>query len=341
MLHLFRHTVARGARQGCESSVAATMSSPIIKPTHGRRSFSSYLVSPSEFMHEFKSSNQQSSRIVPVCAAWFLPNDPDKRTGLQVYKKAHIPTARFFDIDTVKDPESRYPHMLPSAVEFGKHVGGLKIRNDDVLVVYDTQELGVFSAPRVAWTFKVFGHEKVHILNNFRTYVQQGFPTVSGPPEHETRGELTQYTPAKDKPEGVVDFEYMKRLAEGAVTDPIALDARPAGRFKGRDPEPRPGLSSGHMPGSVSLPFPDLLDKDTKTFLPADQLKKVFERREIRGDRPIISACGTGVTAAIVDTAAAELGISEDNRKLYDGSWTEWAMRVKPDERLIEKSDDP
>lgn len=347
MLHLIRSITARRARGRLGLNPVASMSgvSPMSggskQATQARRSFTNYLVSPQEFMQEFKGSNHNSSRIVPVCAAWFLPNDPEKRSGLQVYKQAHIPTARFFDIDVVKDPDSPYPHMLPSAADFGKHVGNMGIKQDDTVIVYDTQELGIFSAPRVAWTFKVFGHEKVHVLNNFRLYVQQGLPTVSGTPEDEVKGEVTQYTPAIRRPLSVVDYEYMKKLAKGAITNPIALDARPAGRFKGTDAEPRPGLSSGHMPGSVSMPFPDLLDKDTKAFLPVEQLRKVFEERNIKGDRPVVSACGTGVTAAIIDTAAAEVGVPENKRMLYDGSWTEWAMRVKPDERLIEKSDDP
>src|SRR5579871_3024853 len=149
-----------------------------------RRSFSSYLVSPKQ-LHEALKKNPPSNnkistlpRTVPLCAAWFLPNEG--RNGLDTFRAKRIPNARFFDIDKVIDKRSSYPHMLPSPSEFASAMSALGIRRDDIVVVYDTAELGIFSAPRVGWTLKVFGHDQVHILNNFKIWVEEGYPTESG-----------------------------------------------------------------------------------------------------------------------------------------------------------------
>lgn len=318
------------------------------RSVHNPRAFSSYLVTPRDFTKEYYASipylsgkPEESSRIIPVCAGWYMPNDEQKRSGLQSYKLAHIPLARFFDIDVVKDDDSPYPHMMPSAAKFAAAVGEMGIRSEDTVVVYDTAELGIFSAPRVAWTFKAFGHERVHVLNNFKEYVQQGFPLVSGLPQiHAKEAPRQNYAEPKGAiPKGVVDFEYMTQLAKGEIPNAVALDARSLPRFKGTAPEPRPGLSSGHMPHSISLQFPDLLDPNTKAFLPAEQLRKVFEERGVNGQNPIVSSCGTGVSAAIIDTALAEAGLPEEQRMLYDGSWTEWATRFGSDESMIVKDE--
>jgi thiosulfate/3-mercaptopyruvate sulfurtransferase len=183
-------------------------------------------------------------------------------------------------------------------------MSALGIRKDDTIVVYDTAELGIFSAPRVAWTLKVFGHDLVHVLNNFKIWVDEGYPTESG---EFYSIECCPY-PIPDKDESkVVDFPEMKEVAqdynkEGAEGVQI-LDARPYGRWAGTAPEPRPGLSSGHMPGSISMPFSDLLDPKTKAFLPPQELKKVFQEKGVDPSKPVISTCGTGVTAAVIDAA--------------------------------------
>ncbi|CRK32881.1 hypothetical protein BN1723_018505, partial [Verticillium longisporum] len=147
-----------------------------------RRSFSSYLVTPKE-LHEALQKNPPTKistdpRVVPVCASWFLPNDG--RTGIDTFREQRIPKAKFFDLDKVIDRNSPYPHMLPSGKDFAATMSELGIRKDDTVVVYDTKELGIFSAPRVGWTFKIFGHPKVHVLNNFKQWVEEGLPTESG-----------------------------------------------------------------------------------------------------------------------------------------------------------------
>jgi len=293
-----------------------------------RRSFSSYLVTPKE-LHEAIKKNPPSPistdpRVIPVCAAWFLPNDPEKRTGIQTFRKQRIPKARFFDLDKVIDKRSPYPHMLPGPKDFAAAMSELGIRREDTVVIYDTKELGIFSAPRAAWTFKVFGHPKVHILNNFRIWVEQELPTESG--ELYTTECYTYPIPEMDEAR-VASFEDVKEIAqdynkEGAEGVQI-LDARSAGRFEGTAPEPRPGLSSGHMPGAINIPFDAVLDSTTKAFLPADRLKEVFTKKGVDPSKPIISSCGTGVTACVLETALEEAGLgSPESRKVYDGSWT-------------------
>ncbi|CZT12990.1 related to thiosulfate sulfurtransferases [Rhynchosporium agropyri] len=306
-----------------------------------RRSLSSYLVTPKE-LHEALKKNSPSKistapRTVALCASWFLPNDG--RKGLDTFREKRIPSARFFDLDKVIDRHSPYPHMLPSAKDFAAAMSGLGIKRDDTVVVYDSAELGIFSAPRVGWTLKAFGHDSVHVLNNFKLWVEEGFPTESG--EFWDVDTCVYQIPEFDASRAV-EFEEVKELAkdfnkEGSEGVQI-LDARSTGRWSGKDKEPREGLESGHMPGSISMPMSELLDPVTKAFLPGDKLRKIFESKGIDPERPIVTSCGTGVTAAVIDAALNEAGYgSKEKRRLYDGSWTEWAQRVKASDNLIIK----
>ncbi|KAI4130397.1 MAG: hypothetical protein LQ338_001735 [Usnochroma carphineum] len=307
--------------------------------------FQSYIVTPKELSDALTKNVptkiSTAPRVIPLCAAWFLPNDPQGRTGRQVFQEKRIPSARFFDLDAVKDHESPYPHMLPSAETFAEAMQNIGIRKDDEVVVYDTQELGIFSAPRVAWTLKVFGHPSVHILNNFRLWVDQGYPTESGKVEAVVEDPSHYPVPNLDASK-VVHFPEMKDIArdygkEGAEGIQV-LDARSKGRWAGTDPEPRPGLPSGHMPGSISVPVSELLDPKTGALLPGEELRRLFESKGVDPERPIVSSCGTGVTAAVVDAALGEAGYGRaEARRLYDGSWTEWAQRVSEADGLIRK----
>jgi thiosulfate/3-mercaptopyruvate sulfurtransferase len=290
-----------------------------------QRSFSSYLVTPAELQAALKNNSPSkistAPRTVAVCASWFLPNDG--RDGLQTFREKRIPSSRFFDLDKVIDKHSPYPHMLPSASNFAAAMSGLGIKRDDTVVVYDSQELGIFSAPRVGWTLKAFGHDSVHVLNNFKLWVEEGYPTESG---EFWDVDTCVYPIPEFNSDKLVEFEEIKELVkdskkEGAEQVQI-LDARSYGRWAGKDPEPRPGLSSGHMPGSISVPVSELLDPVTKTILPGEELKKIFESKGVDPNKPIISSCGTGVTAAVIDAALSEAGYSEQGRRVYDGSWT-------------------
>lgn len=308
-----------------------------------RRSLSSYLVTPAELSEALKrnppSPISTDPRIIPLCAAWFMPNDPDRRTGIQAFRQQRIPKARFFDLDKVIDKHSEYPHMLPAPKTFAAAMSELGIRREDTVVVYDTKELGMFSAPRVGWTLKVFGHPKVHLLDNFRLWVDEGLPTESGElynvechpypiPELDS-DRVASYEDVRE-----VALDYNKEGAEGVQV----LDARSSGRWAGRDPEPRPGLSSGHIPGSVNIPFNEVLDPKTKAFLPREELQQLLRAKGVDPAKPIISSCGTGVTAVIIETALDRAGYgSPETRKVYDGSWTEWAQRVRASDSLIRK----
>ena len=288
-----------------------------------------YIVTPKDLSDALLKEHQvqeSTSRIIPLCASWFLPNDSQGRTGQQVFKQKRIPSARFFDLDAVKDHDSPYPHMLPTAESFAKSMEEMGIKRDDEIVVYDSQELGIFSAPRVGWTLRVFGHPRVHILNNFKLWVEQGYPTESGEVDSKAQAE-SHYPVPNFNSDMVVRFAEMKQNAkdygeEGSDYMQV-LDARPHGRWAGTDPEPRPGLPSGHMPGSISVPITELLDPSSKTLLSGSDLRKVFESKGIDPQKPIISSCGTGVTAAVVDAALNEADFGKaDDRRLYDGSWT-------------------
>ena len=213
--------------------------------------------------------------------------------------------------------------MLPSASDFAKAMSALGIRRDDTVVVYDSHEQGIFSAPRVGWTLKAFGHDSVHVLNNFKVWVEEGYPVESGefwdvdtcvyPIPQFSAGKLVEFEEVRE-----IAKDFNKEGAEGVQI----LDARSMGRWSGKEPEPREGLESGHMPGSISVPLSELLDPVKKTILPAEELRKIFEKKGVDPNRPIINSCGTGVTAAVIDAALSEAGYSEDGRRLYDGSWT-------------------
>jgi len=309
-------------------SMRSTVAQLRITNSQRNYSFSSYIITPKELDDGLKRNSptkiSTAPKVVPVSAAWFMPNDPHGRTGIESFKRKRIPSSRFFDVDGVKDHDSPYPHMLPTCDAFAEAMALMGIKKDDEIVVYDTEELGLFSAPRVAWTMRVYGHPRVYILNNFRQWVKQGYPVEDGPPEVPN---ITKYpVPAYDT-DMVVKFAEMKTIGydhgkEGAEEIQI-LDARSKGRWAGTEPEPRPGLKSGHMPGSTSLPFQELLHPETKALLPADELREIFKSKQLDPEKPMIATCGTGVTAAIIETALKEADFGHaDDRRLYDGSWT-------------------
>lgn len=244
---------------------------------------------------------------------------------MKVFKQRRIPNAVFFDIDKVKDASSAYPHMLPTAEEFAAAMSSLGLKRTDRIVVYDSAELGIFSAPRAAWTLKVFGHPNVHLLDNFKIWVQDGFPTESG--DIKEVEEQTKYSVPSINPDRVACFRDVKSAAKEhgqEIAEKVQIiDARTLGRFSGKDPEPRPGLPSGHIPGSINLPLAEILDPKTKAFLPSEELKKLFESKGLDPKRPIITSCGTGVMACALDAALGQADFGdESDRKVYDGSWT-------------------
>ncbi|RPB28653.1 thiosulfate sulfurtransferase [Terfezia boudieri ATCC MYA-4762] len=301
------------------------------------RPFSSFIVTPKDLHDELrKNTSTKSPKTIPVSAEWFLPNDG--RDGRQEFLQLRIPGARFFDLDTIKDPVSPYPHMVPTASIFTEAMKYLGISRDDTVVVYDSPALGIFSAPRAAWTFKVFGHPKVHLLNNFKQWVDGGYPTESGPEKPIAKTEYPVVVPNHGM---ISTFEEIKGIAQDNTNCKKIqiIDARPNGRWAGKDPEPRPGLSSGHVPRSISLPFSSLIDPTTKGLKSAEELKEVLFRSGVDPSSDVEKRlmCGTGVTAVVLDVALEQAGFG-GNRKVYDGSWTEWAQRVDESSGLIVKS---
>ena len=241
------------------------------------------------------------------------------------YLAGHLPGAAFFDIEAFSDPASGLPHTLPAAEDFARGMGALGLRETMTFVVYE--QAGVFSAPRAAWTLRTFGVQEVHLLDGgLPAWTAAGLPTTSGPVE---RAPATFH--ARLDADAVVGFAQVQSLlAAGAQV----LDARSAGRFAGTAPEPRPGLPSGHMPGTTSVPFTDLIEAGR--LKQPGELAALFQAKGVDLARPITTTCGSGITAAVVSLALELAGASQVT--LYDGSWAEYAAH--PQAR-IERLDVP
>lgn len=251
--------------------------------------------------------------IVVVDASWYLPTQ--NRDGKAEYLAEHIPGAVHFDIDTVKDTSSSLPHMLPNANTFAQAVGAMGIGDGMKIVVYDGA--GLFSAPRVRWMFKVFGAGDVVILDGgLPKWKAEGRPLESGPVKRQPR----RFTARLDN-SAVADLGDVRRaLASGSAQ---VVDARPADRFRGEAPEPRPGLKAGHMPGSLNLPATSIIENGR--LKDEAEIRAALDQAGINGARPVITSCGSGVTAAIVALALETVG--KPAKALYDASWAEWGGR--------------
>ena len=253
-----------------------------------------------------------------VDASWYLPaagRDPKAE-----YAENHIPGAVFFDIDDIADAESPLPHMLPAPEKFAGRVRKLGLGDGNRIVVYDGA--GLSSAARVWWMFRVFGHDDVAILDGgLPKWRAEGRALENHAPMPRER----HFTARLDRTM-VRDLDHMRRNIDNGREQ--VLDARSAGRFAATDPEPRAGLRGGHIPGSLSLPFTELLDAETKTLLPPDRLRAAFEGAGVDLDKPVVTTCGSGVTAAVLSLGLHLLGHREV--ALYDGSWSEWAAADTP-----------
>lgn len=248
-----------------------------------------------------------------VDGSWYLP--AQKRDPLAEYDAAHIPGAIFFDQDTVVDPDSKLPHTLPSPELFARFAGSMGIARDDTIVVYDGP--GMFSAPRVWWMFRLMGAREVYMLDGgFDRWKADGRPVTAEPTKIAPGLFEVDYDPGR-----VASLDDMREVVESGSAQ--IADARPAGRFAGTDPEPRQGIRSGHMPGARSVPATSL-SRDGK-LLPVNELRQVLESAGLDLSKPVVTSCGSGVTAAAISLALASVG-HQDNR-LYDGSWTEWGGR--------------
>ena len=262
---------------------------------------------------DWLAEHLRDRNVAVVDASMFLPTQ--KRDAHAEYRAGHIPGAVFFDIDAISDHSTELPHMLPGAAQFGKAVGTLGIGNGDTVVVYDS--LGLYSAARVWWTFRIFGATNVYILDGgLPKWKAENRPLETG----DTKRAAKEF-------HAEMNVAPVAMLADVrmALTDESAqvVDARSAERFAGKAPEPRPGLRSGHMPGSFNVPFGGVL-QDGRLASQA-RIEEAFTSAGVDLDKPIITSCGSGVTAAILTLALESIG--RPPKGLYDGSWSEWGSR--------------
>jgi thiosulfate/3-mercaptopyruvate sulfurtransferase len=259
---------------------------------------------------EWLAEHLKDVRVVD--ASWYMPDD--KRDPAREFEAAHIPGAVFFDIDGIADKSSGLPHMLPSPGEFSKAVGALGIGDGETVVVYDGA--GMFSAPRAWWELKAMGHKTVKVLDGgFPKWKREGRAIETGPAHPKAK-----FFTAILEADMVRDFDAVM----GVVKDSSAqmVDARSASRFTAEEPEPRAGVRGGHMPGAINVHYRKLIAEDG-TLRPPAEIKAAFSNVDL--EKPIVTTCGSGLTAAILMLALAEIG--KRDVALYDGSWTEWGGR--------------
>lgn len=264
----------------------------------------SALITAQELAQALEAANPP----VVLDASWHMP--ATSRHAAREFAEKHILTARFFDIEAIRDCASPYPHMLPTPAEFADALGALGVRETDDVVVYDS--VGLFSAPRAWWMLRVMGHQgSVRVLNG-------GFPVWKGAIGSNREAVIPTTYHVDLQPHLVADWRDV------AGSDATILDARSAPRFAGAEPEPRAGLRAGHIPRSHNLHYARLIDESGR-LKPRDPLEEIFGETGM-AQRPIITSCGSGVTACILALGLHEIG--QENVRVYDGSWAEWGSRT-------------
>jgi thiosulfate/3-mercaptopyruvate sulfurtransferase len=265
---------------------------------------------------EWLASHLGDERVRVLDASWWMP--AEKRDARAEWIATRIPGSCFFDIDRIADTSVPLPHMLPSESAFADALLDLGIGADDHVVVYDAA--GIFSAPRVWWTFRAFGFQRVSVLDGgLPKWRREGRPVDAGEPSS-ARPPVRPFVPRLDRRWVRTLDEMLTNIDSGRET---ALDARSAGRFAGTEPEPRPGLRSGHIPGSRNVPFGAVLNG--ATMKPVDELRSVLGKAGVGANGAAVCTCGSGLTAAIVALALHRIG--QPSVAVYDGSWSEWGAR--------------
>lgn len=258
-------------------------------------------------------ANIEDPNVRVLDASWHMP--ADERHAGNEFIREHISTARFFDIDDISDQRSTLPHMVPPIEKFMSRVRALGVGDGHQIVVYDSK--GLFSAARVWWLFRLMGHNAVAVLDGgLPKWIADGNPTSTTAPTIRDR-----HMTVKQKPQMVRDVTQVAQAAK--LNDHEIIDARSSGRFIGKAPEPRAGLRGGHIPSSKNLPFTKVLNTD-HTMKKTSELIQVFTDAGIDLNKPAITTCGSGITAAILSLALQRIG--KTDHALYDGSWTEWGQ---------------
>ena len=264
---------------------------------------------------EWLAERLDSPEIVVLDATFFLPNQG--RNAEQEYQAAHIPGARFFDIDVVADRTNPLPHMLPLESSFADAVGSMGIGHHTCVVVYDRNSF--MASARAWWMFRVFGHDLIYVLDGgLARWHALGLPTRPGKEAATPQPFTATYHPAL-----VRELDDMLDML--GHPDAQIVDARSPGRFSGQEREPRPGLRSGHIPGSRNLFFKRLIDENSQCLKPVADLERAFREAGIDPHSPVTATCGSGVTAAIL--ALGLYGLGNEYAAVYDGSWSEWGQR--------------
>ncbi len=267
---------------------------------------------------DWLAEHLQAPDLIVLDGSWHLPTA--NRDPKAEYLAEHIPGAAFFDIDDLSDEKSTLPHMLPSSIKFSSRMKKMGIGDGMRVIVYDTY--GLFSAARVWWTFRAMGHEDVAVLNGgLKKWKAEGRELEDGPaPRRFER----HYSPRQNT--GLIrDQADIAEIVAKSHTQ--LVDARSAGRFMGTEPEPRPGVRSGHIPGSRNVPSTSLVNSDGTLKSPAE-LMAIFQAAGIDPKAPVVTTCGSGVTASILSLALAVIG--QTNAAVYDGSWAEWGADGGP-----------